>query len=170
MRLFGERGAYAGCWCMWWRLTGNEFSANRGAGNKQMLRQLVDSGRVPGLLAYVGDQPAGWCSVAPRREFVRFERSRYWKPVDDQPVWSIVCFYVDRRYRGRGLARALLRAAVRYAAEHGAEVVEGYPRDSGQRLDASSLYIGSVAMFREAGFEEVARRHPERPVMRLRLR
>ena len=92
--LFGERGAAGGCWCMWWRLTQREFDAQKGEGNRRAMKAIVDSGRVPGVLAYHEGQPVGWCSVAPREEFPRLGRSRILKPVDDEPVWSVVCFFI----------------------------------------------------------------------------
>ena len=85
--LFGPRGATGGCWCMWWRITNKEFEANKGEGNRMAIKDLVDKGTIPGILAYDGDQAIGWCSVAPREEFTRLERSRILKPVDEQPVW-----------------------------------------------------------------------------------
>lgn len=168
VHLFGEdRGAYSGCWCMWWRLTAAEHERDRGPANRRALRRLVDAGRVPGLLAYAGGVPVGWVSVAPREEFGRLQRSRVLGSVDDAPVWSIVCFYIHRRHRRGGVGRALLRAAVVHAAASGARIVEGYPVDpTGRKKAASELYTGVPSIFEEAGFREVARRSPTRPVMR----
>jgi hypothetical protein len=104
--LFGENGAYANCWCMWWRKSGAEFSRgvrNRGAGNRRAMNRLVQDGRVPGLLAYREGRPVGWVSVAPREEFGRIQRSPTLKPVDDKPVWSIVCFFMHRGEREKGV-------------------------------------------------------------------
>ncbi|MBI4730053.1 MAG: GNAT family N-acetyltransferase [Acidobacteria bacterium] len=156
---------------MWWRTTEAEFSrgvgsgARKGAGNRRALKRIVDSGRVPGLLAYVGGRPVGWCSVAPREEFGRLERSRTLARVDDCSVWSIVCFFVDRAHRGEGVGSALLRAAVRHATRRGARIVEGYPVEGGTRAPATASYMGLRSMFEEAGFREVARRGA-RPIMR----
>lgn len=165
--LFGPRGACGGCWCMWWRLTRSEFDRQKGEGNRQAMKALVDSGRVPGILAYSGERPVGWCSVAPREEFGALARSRVLRPVDDRPVWSVVCFFVDKVYRRQGLTVALLRAAVDYAAAHGATIVEGYPSEP-KKADAPAvfLYTGTVSAFRKAGFVEVARGSPSRPIMR----
>ena len=165
--LFGERGAVGGCWCMWWRTTSAEFARSAGAANRRAMRTLVGAEREPGLLAYLDERPVGWCSVAPRAEFGRVERSRVLRPVDDRPAWSIVCFYIDRRHRGRGVAMALLRAAVAHAASRGAMIVEGYPVETvGGRRDSGAVFTGTTAMFAAAGFGEVARRSPDRPIMR----
>ncbi len=169
--LFGPRGACGGCWCMWWRLTRAEFDRQKGEGNRLAMKALVESGRVPGILAYAGGAPVGWCSVAPREEFGALARSRVLRPIDDQPVWSVVCFFIAKAYRRRGLTVALLRAAVDYAAAHGARVVEGYPTES-KKADAPAafLYMGTVSAFRKAGFVEVARGSSSRPIMRYTIR
>ncbi|MDP8957701.1 MAG: GNAT family N-acetyltransferase [Actinomycetota bacterium] len=170
VQLFGERGAFGGCWCMWWRQTAAEFDRSAGPGNRAALQGIVEEGRVPGLLGYVDDQPVGWCSVAPRQEFGRLQRSPILKPVDDHPVWAIVCFFVHRRQRRRGVASELLQGAVDHARRQGARIVEGYPVETGpKRAAAASLYTGTVSLFREAGFHEVARRSDSRPIMRLAL-
>jgi GNAT superfamily N-acetyltransferase len=168
-QLFGRQGAYSGCWCMWWRLPGKEFGLCSGQERKEQFRGIVAAGRIPGLLAYREGVPVGWCAISPRDELPRFARSRYWKPIDDLPVWSIACFYIAARQRGQGVATRLLHAAVDYAREQGALVLEAYPKDVAGPIAASSVYTGTAGMFAAAGFEEVARRHPERPIMRLRL-
>jgi GNAT superfamily N-acetyltransferase len=164
--LFGPNGAYGNCWCMWWRMGSKDFDRAAPARKRGALRSLVRERRTPGLLAYVDGTPVGWVSVAPREEFARLERSPTLKRVDDQPVWSIVCFYIDRRHRGEGVARALLEAALDRARRGGARLVEGYPVDPGVRdYPAAEAYTGVVTMFRSAGFREVARRG-KRPIMR----
>jgi GNAT superfamily N-acetyltransferase len=170
-RLFGPRGACAGCWCMYWRLTRSQWEAGKGAGNRRTLKKLVDSGATPGLLAYLDGEPVGWCAIAPREQFPVLERSRVLQRVDDQPVWSVVCFYVTRAARRRGVSLALLRGAVSEARKRGARIVEGYPIDPkrGPMADAFA-WTGLAATFRQAGFREVARRSETRPIMRLQLR
>jgi GNAT superfamily N-acetyltransferase len=165
--LFGPRGACGGCWCMYWRMNRAEFSNMSGEGNRFALRQIVESGEVPGLLAYIDGQPVGWISVEPRAAFSALSRSRILKPVDEQPVWSIVCFYVARPFRRKGLTVSLLGAAVRFAADHAAKIVEGYPIDpqNGQYPDTFA-YTGTFSAFRQAGFKEIIRRSEKRPIMR----
>jgi GNAT superfamily N-acetyltransferase len=174
VELFGERGAYGGCWCMFFRLSRRDFdegTATHGELNRRRLRALTREGRVPGLLAYVDGRPVGWCSVAPRGEFGRIERSKVAAPIDDRPAWSVVCFYLDRRWRAKGVGTALLRAAVDHARAHGARLIEGYPVDPAhRRYTNAEAYTGTVPMFVRAGFREVARRSPGTPIMRRTLR
>jgi GNAT superfamily N-acetyltransferase len=169
-RLFGSSGAYSGCWCMWWRASAADFDRNGNRGNRRAMRAEVRDGRVPGLLAYRRGEPVGWVSVAPRDEFPRIERSPTLKPIDDRPVWSVPCFFIDRRHRRTGVARALLRAAVDHAARRGARLIEAYPIDQADRAYSNAeAYTGSVRLFKSAGFREVARRG-KRPIMRRAVR
>ncbi len=166
-KLFGDRGACGGCWCMWWKLRRSEFEKQKGEGNRRALKELIDSGEVPGLLAYVDGEPVAWCAVAPREAYPVLGRSRILKPVDDQPVWSIVCFFVARNFRRKQVTTELLGAAVDYARKNGAKIVEGYPVEP--RKSAAPdvfLYTGIASAFSKAGFVEVARRSETRPIMR----
>ena len=166
-QLFGERGACGGCWCMWWRLKGSEFEQQKGEGNRRAIKAIVDSGEVPGILAYAEDGPVGWCSVAPRDHFSRLGRSRILKPIDDKPVWSIACFFVEKGFRNRGLSVQLIVAAVEYAERHGARVVEGYPVEPKKdRMSPTFVWTGLASAFKKAGFVECARRSETRPIMR----
>lgn len=165
--LFGPRGACGGCWCMWWRIPRAQFEEQKGEGNRRMMQALVEGGKIPGILAYLDGRPVGWCALAPREEYPTLARSRILRPVDDRPVWSVTCFFVAREARGMGLTVRLLEAAVAYARSQGAGVVEGYPVDTGgARRPAPFVYTGLASAFRQAGFVEVARRSPTRPIMR----
>lgn len=165
--LFGPRGATGGCWCMYWRLPRAQFSVQKGEGTKQAFQQLVESGAIVGLLAYAKGQPVGWCAIAPRESYPVLERSRILQRVDGAPVWSVVCFFVSRAFRGRGLTTILLRAAIDYARQHGARVIEGYPVEpKNPRMPAVFAWTGLASAFRQAGFEEVLRRSDTRPIMR----
>ena len=169
-RLFGRAGAYGGCWCMWFRQTGKEYENARGAENKQAMCDLVGSGEVPGLILYSGDEPAGWVSVEPRSAFPRLERSRAAKRIDDDEVWSVVCFFVHRKFRGQGAMRLLVEGAVEYARANGASIVEAYPKDLEQsRPTADAAYVGLLPVFLDLGFLEVARHVKGRPLVRLEL-
>ncbi|MBN1504547.1 MAG: GNAT family N-acetyltransferase [Candidatus Eisenbacteria bacterium] len=170
-QLFGRHGASGGCWCMWWRQTAREFNAKKGEANRRAMRALVHAGRVPGLIAYEDNEPVGWVSVAPREEFPRLKGSRILKPVDEKPVWSVVCFFVARPHRGKGIAKRLLEAAVDYAGSHDAKIVEGYAVEpAAGRAPDLFIYHGPAALFRSVGFKEVARRSETRPIMRYSTR
>jgi GNAT superfamily N-acetyltransferase len=170
--LFGEKGAYAGCWCQWWRMERSVFKRLQGQGTKAALRDMTLANEVPGVLAYVEGRPVGWCSLGPRETFRALENSPILKRVDDQPVWSIVCFFITRKARRQGIMVELLRGAVRYAQEQGARIVEGYPIDmqspqlSGKKLTGAAGYMGVAAAFRDAGFEEVGRASDTQLIMR----
>lgn len=169
--LFGEKGACAGCWCMFWRIPRKEFDANKSPDNKKLMRKIVEKGNSPGIIAFDGPAPIGWCSFAPRDEYIRLENSRILKPVDEQEVWSVSCFFIDREYRGKGVASSLLAAAVKEARRRGAKILEGYPVEpkEGKKYPAAFAWHGVPEIFRSAGFKEVARRSETRPIMRLEL-
>jgi GNAT superfamily N-acetyltransferase len=166
-RLFGPRGACAGCWCMWWKLSNKDMEALKGEGTRQAQKEIVESGSAPGLLAYAKDQAVGWCAVEPRHAYPRLARSRVLKPIDGAEVWSITCFFVDKKYRHQGVTIQLLRAAIDYVSARGGQVVEGYPTEPREsKVPAAFVYTGLASAFRRAGFEEVARRSETRPIFR----
>ncbi|HYN71417.1 MAG TPA: GNAT family N-acetyltransferase [Nakamurella sp.] len=170
---FGPSGAYAHCWCTWFRQRQKDFDAGArdgGAGNHALLRRLTTGGQVPGLIAHdESGEPVGWVSVGPREHFPRILRSTTLRPEpsqDTENVWAVVCFWVPRRHRGRGVARALLDAAVQHAAANGAATLEGYPVDTELRNPgASGLFTGTLGLFGAAGFAIARARSPERPVV-----
>ena len=168
--LFGPRGGIGGCWCMWWRIKRKEFENQQGDGNHQAMRSIVESGKVPGILAYEEGVPIAWCSVAPREDFPVLDRSPVLKRVDGQPVWSVVCFFIAKGYRHQGLSAIVLRAAVEYANQNGAYIVEGYPIEP-KKDSAPDIYAftGMLSTFQQAGFIEVMRRSENRPIMRFYL-
>jgi GNAT superfamily N-acetyltransferase len=167
-RLFGPKGACGGCWCMTWRLGRGEFERGKGDGNRAAFQAIVASGAVPGVIAYDGGEPVGWCAVAPRAGYPALARSRVLAPVDDAPVWSITCLFVVKRLRRKGVSAALLRAAAELAFSRGGEIVEGYPVDPGAGRSQPDVFVwtGLASAFLTAGFTEVARRSPTRPIMR----
>ena len=151
---------------MWWRLKRSEFEHQKGEGNRRAMKRIVDSGEIPGILAYAKDQPMAWCSVAPKEAYPTLERSRTLKRVDDKPVWSIVCFFVAKPFRGKGVAGKLLSAAIGYVEKQGGKIVEGYPVEPKKgRIPDAFAYTGLASAFRKAGFVEVVRRSETRPIM-----
>jgi GNAT superfamily N-acetyltransferase len=168
--LFGPRGACGGCWCMWWRRKRSEFDAQKGAGNKRAMKRIINSGTPPGLIAYSGDDPIGWCAIAPREDTPGLDRSRILARVDDQPVWSITCLFITRQWRRRGVSVRLLKAAIKFAKDNGARIVEGYPHIPKQGLAPDAfVWTGIASAYEAAGFKEVERRSALRPIVRKQI-
>jgi GNAT superfamily N-acetyltransferase len=151
---------------MEWRRPRDEWEANRGEGNRQAMRALIDAGTVPGILAYDGDEPVGWCSISPRAQHRGLEAVGSYRNFANPDVWLVSCFYISHAARGRGMMACLLDEATSYAKQHGAKVVEAYPGDDSVEGPGPGLYLGSVGTFSRAGFVEVARGVYNRPVMR----
>lgn len=169
--LFGEKGACAGCWCMYWRVKSSVWEKQKGDKNKRSMKKIIFSGIIPGIIAYYNNEPVGWCSVAPREEFTRLEKSRILKPVDEKPVWSVVCFFINKKYRKKGLSVALLNAAKNFVKSSGGKILEGYPIEPKQnKMPDVFAWTGISAAFQSAGFKEVARRSETRPIMRYYLK
>ena len=173
--VFNARGCSVarGCWCMYYRVSGKGAytrpSDTQRSLSKEALKALVAQDSPPGLLGYRGKTPVGWVSLGPREDYAKLAKSPVMKPIDDQPVWSVVCFVVPSEYRKQGVARELLAGAVRYAKKRGVRLLEAYPVDKDDPSATEAPWFGSKSMFDEAGFQEVARRKPARPVVRLKL-
>ncbi len=155
------------CFCMYYRKSGD---TGPGDVNRRSMKALVDGGAVPGLIGYEDGVPVAWVSLGPREDYDRLERSPIMKPVDDRPVWSIVCFFVDEQARGRGLSARMLRAAADYARSQGVRLLEAYPVDRDGRSHPDTMFFGAKSMYDRAGFREVARRKATRPIVRRTLR
>ncbi len=169
-RLFGPRGAYSGCWCMWWRLARSEFEQQQGDGNRKAIRKLTRKGPAPGLLLYEGDEPIGWVSVSPREQYSSLERSRVLKRIDDKAVWSIVCFFVAKSHRHEGVIRELTDAAIEHVKKEGGKIIEAYPtRPRGKELPPVSSFMGLPAVFEKAGFVECKQPSEAKVIMRYYL-
>jgi GNAT superfamily N-acetyltransferase len=178
--LFEQGGDPRWCWCSFYRVRSVDFRGSTPESNRRVLEAAVattaDDGRAPGLVAYRDGEAVGWVSVGPRADYERLEHSKVLAPVDDRPVWSIVCFVVARRSRGQGIAAALLEAAADYARQHGATLLEAYPVDThGARVPAADAYKGTVGMFERAGFTVAERRRANpssspRPIVRRAVR
>ena len=171
--LFAEGGDPMRCWCTFFRRKNASASGAAAAGNRDFLRGLAArKDLAPGLVAFRDGRAVGWVSLAPREDYERLEHSTVLAPVDDRPVWSIVCFVVSRTERGRGVAAALLDAAIDYAGNHGATLLEAYPVDTeGRRIPAATAYRGTLGMFERAGFRVVTTRRATsktrpRPIVR----
>ncbi|WP_454849121.1 N-acetyltransferase family protein [Rhizobium binxianense] len=167
--IFDGGGDSRNCRCAYWYLPNAAYKAGWGEGNREWFRTLVREPRPPGVIAYAGGEAAGWCGVAPRHVFDRLRRSKPFAALDEEPVWSVNCFVVRKSYRRCGLSKLLLANAVEFARANGATCIEAYPVDQAIASHPFDLYAGTLATFLEAGFAEVARRLPARPMVRLRL-
>jgi GNAT superfamily N-acetyltransferase len=172
VELFNRPGASIprGCWCMYYRKTGSHGGVGPAAANKRALKSLVDRGYAPGLIGYEDGRPVGWISLSPREDYPKLQRSPVMKPVDEKPVWSIVCFFVDKEARGKGVSEKLLKGAMDYARSRGATLLEAYPVDKDEPSQPDFMWFGAKRMYDRAGFKEVARRKESRPVVRKAIR
>jgi GNAT superfamily N-acetyltransferase len=173
--IFNAKGCSVarGCWCMYYRVSGKGYltrpSEQQRVSSKEALKALAAKAPPPGLIGYHGQTPVGWVSLGPREDFAKLAKSPVMKPVDEQSVWSIICFVVPSEYRKQGVARELLAGAIAYASKQGVKLLEAYPVDKDEPSAADASWFGSHRMFDEAGFEEVVRRRPDRPVVRLQV-
>jgi GNAT superfamily N-acetyltransferase len=174
--VFGRRGENPSwCWCQ--RFLDSEADQSSSSGrppdNRRALREEIAQSEIaPGLIAYVDGLPAGWSRVGPRSSFpgVTGNRALARLLTDDPGAWWVTCFAIASRHRRSGVGSALLEAAVAFARSHGATAVEGHPVDvaalQAAQVSGSALFTGTMAMFVAAGFSEVARTFPSRPIMR----
>ena len=168
--VIGERGGPGGCWCMFWRLRNAEWRVVGAPQRKTALAQRFAESPPPGVLGYFGDSPVGWCAIAPRTEYPRLQASPTFAPIDDTTSWAVSCLFIHRTARRRGVGAALVGAAVAMAKAYGAPAIDAIPVAPGGKRGSADLYTGTPSMFETLGFIEVARRKPERPIVRLTLR
>jgi GNAT superfamily N-acetyltransferase len=170
--VMGAPGGARGCWCMHWRLSIAEFMENKGDGNKTAMRALAEGDTPPGVLGYLDDTPVAWCAFGDRSDFSRMQRSALLKPIDDEPVISLVCLLIKKDHRGDGLSAALIAAVCKYLAETSqTRVVEAYPVEppDGRIAGPDTAMTGIASVFTDAGFTEVARPKHDRPIMRFEM-
>jgi predicted GNAT family acetyltransferase len=171
--LFGpQKGANSGCWCMWPRVSGADFKAMSKDRRKKAFKSCVATGPVPGLLLYEKGQAIGWVAVSPRTDVICFENAKTSElepDKDPRKHYAVTCFYVRTGHRKRGLMTDLAKAAVDYARKKKAWAIDVCPIDTEKPLMWGEGFVGIVSVFQELGFEEVARRSPRRPLMRLSL-
>jgi GNAT superfamily N-acetyltransferase len=165
--LFGPRGACGGCWCLFWKKPRKHYQADAYEKNRLDQKRIVYEGVVPGILAYIEGQPVGWCGFEPRESYPALSRSRILKPIDDKPVWSVTCFYVDKKFRKQGVTVTLLKEVLKYVSLKGSRIVEGYPVEVvGEKAPDPFIFTGTASAYKQAGFVEVARRSATRPIFR----
>lgn len=168
VELFGSKGACGNCWCMYYRLKKADYQEGKADdGNKNAMKEIVWNYQPAGILGLYEGQAIAWCAFAPREDFVKLENSRVHKRIDDKPVWSIPCFFIDKDFRRHGVSTALLTGVVQYAKKNGIKIIEAYPTTPTQeKLPDSFAWIGLYKSFERAGFEIVDRTSKNRPMVR----
>jgi len=167
-KLFGEKGACANCWCMYFRLKKQEFyDGKKNNGNKNAMHELVQTNLPTGILGFYNGEPIAWCAFAPREDFLKLENSRVHKRIDSKQVWSIPCFFIDRKFRNKGISVELLKEIIQYAQENAIEIIEAYPAiPTKEKLPDSFAWIGLYKSFERAGFSIVDKTSKNRPMVR----
>jgi len=168
VQLFGNKGACGNCWCMYYRLNKSEFKEGKVEdGNKNAMKELVWENKPAGILGFYDGQAIAWCAFAPREDFIKLEKSRVHKRIDDKMVWSIPCFFIEKSFRRLGVSVALLKGVLEYARENGIEIIEAYPTiPTQEKLPDSFAWIGLYTSFERAGFEIADRTSKNRPMVR----
>ncbi|MEO0528771.1 MAG: GNAT family N-acetyltransferase, partial [Bacteroidota bacterium] len=168
VELFGGNGAGAGCWCMYFRQS--KFKHEEGkseCANQDRMKNLVWNNQPTGIVGFYEEIPIAWCAFSPREDFIRLQKSRVHKPIDDKKVWSIPCTFVKKDFRKHGVSVALLKGVVEYAKTNGIEVLEAYPTiPTQEKLPDAFAWIGLYKSFEKAGFEIVDQKSKHRPMVR----
>lgn len=168
VQLFGEKGACGNCWCMYFRLSKTDFTEGKqNDGNKESMKELVWAGRPTGIIGSYEDQPIAWCAFAPREDHMKLENSRVHKRIDNEDVWSLTCFFIDRNFRRMGVSVAMLKGVIEIARQQKIKIIEAYPTiPTKDQLPDSFAWIGLYKSFERAGFTIVDRTSKNRPMMR----
>lgn len=168
VQLFGGLGACGNCWCMYFRLKKDEFTEGKqNNGNKDRMKELVWNNLPTGILGFFEGHPIGWCAFAPREDHVKLENSRVHKRIDNEPVWSITCFFIDKNFRRMGVSVAMLNGIIGIARQQKIKIIEAYPTiPTQQQLPDSFAWIGLYKSFERAGFKIVDRTSKNRPMVR----
>ena len=168
VQLFGNKGACENCWCMYYRLSKSDYVEGKTEdSNKEAMQNLVIENKPTGILAFYEGQPIAWCAFAPREDFIKLDRSRVHKRIDDLPVWSIPCFFIDKAFRRQGVTVELLKGVISYAKENNISIIETYPTiPTTESLPDSFAWIGLYKSFERAGFEIVDRTSKNKPMVR----
>jgi GNAT superfamily N-acetyltransferase len=143
------------CWCLSHRLRAKDIDELGGGDRVRAMRALCERENPPGVVTYLDGVPVGWCNVGPRADIPRLAGSKLIRPVDDVPVWSIICVVVRSGHRKKGVTRPLIQGAVEYAASRGAPAIEAYPVDPPGRMDVTMAFVGTRSMFEKNGFRVI---------------
>jgi len=168
--LMGEKGGCGNCWCMYFRLPYKTFQANKPDGNKKIMKQLVNKGMPQGLIASLNNEPVGWIAMAPREDYLKIENSRVFKRIDDNPVWSITCFFIRKEFRHKGLSLQLIKGAIGFARKKKIKTLEAYPAiPYAEKVPHPFLWVGVLSSFVKNGFKIVRQHSKSRAMVRFDL-
>jgi GNAT superfamily N-acetyltransferase len=168
--LMGEKGGCGNCWCMFFRLPYKTFQENKPDGNKKMMKQLVNKGMPQGLIASLNNEPVGWIAMAPREDYMKMEKSRSFKRIDDKPVWSITCFFIKKEFRHKGLSQQLIKGAIDFAKKKKIKTLEAYPAiPYPEKVPYPFLWVGILSSFLNNGFTIVQQQSKSRAMVRIDL-
>ena len=168
VQLFGDKGACANCWCMYYRLNKEDFAKGKvDSGNKNAMKAIVNADKPTGVLGFFDNEPIAWCAFAPREDFIKLEKSRVHKRIDDKAVRSIPCFFIHKDFRKIGVSVQLLKAVIAYAKKKKIKVIEAYPTiPTKEPLPDTFAWIGLYKSFERAGFTIADRTSKNRPMVR----
>lgn len=167
--LFGKRGACGGCWCMYFRRKNIEWKESAADKNYSEMKALVENGFMTGFLAFDGEKAVGWCAISPRKDYIKLATAKTLKPIDNNEVWSIPCFFIHKDYRGMGVTQLLIEGSITWARENGINILEAYPLRPEKKQPDTFMYYGIVSVFKRCGFQVVREDSPRRPMMRYYL-
>jgi GNAT superfamily N-acetyltransferase len=163
----GEKGGCGGCWCMLFRLSAKEFASNKYDGNRDMMRKIVSEAKPTGLIAIYQGKAVGWIALAPREDYIKIEKSRTLKRIDDKPVWSITCFFIKKEFRRMGLSQKMIEAVIEYAGKNKIKTLEAYPViPYADKTPPPFLWIGVLSAFTRNGFVIVQRNGKSKTIVR----
>jgi GNAT superfamily N-acetyltransferase len=177
--IFGTTDYPGKCHCQWYKIRDSQWRTVPDAERADRLREQTacgnpDAPATTGLVAYLDDEPVGWCAIEPRTAYPRLLKTRTpWTGRDedktDPTVWSVTCFVTRRGFRKRGITYALARATVDFARTHGARALEAYTMIThpDKEITWGELHVGSRDVLAAAGFTEVSHPTPRRVVMRI---
>jgi GNAT superfamily N-acetyltransferase len=168
VQLFGKKGACGNCWCMYYRLNKTDFIEGKiDEGNKDAMQSLVLENKPTGVLGFYEGQPIAWCAFAPREDFIKLKKSRVHKRIDNKPVWSVPCYFIDKNFRRQGVSVEILKGVMKYAKENHISIIEAYPTiPTKEPLPDSFAWIGLYKSFERAGFKIVDQTSKNRPMVR----
>ena len=165
-KLFNDSPVTQKCYCMYWRI-GFDYKKNSPKQNKELFKKEVEQNNAKGLIAFIDENPVGWCQVTPKQNLDHLQKSWKLKNETKENTWCISCFYIKKGYRKQGIASELIKEAIKFSKNNGTQILEAYPVD--HKVSTSSTFTGFATTFKKLGFKEIKRNVPARPIMQIKL-